>query len=161
MNKVRFVIFLLVLIAIMVIFAVFVLYLIGNRSQGPDVLTINFTYQPGSCYANPCSEKVFVKKNGYVIIDTRVGENFEETSNNESRYVYALNRLIDSEDFSSISSNKYDGTCPPPQYNGSRVVYVFNTSEGNITIDNCAVLINQSAPLFNQIQIMLNSINSQ
>lgn len=112
---------------------------------------------------NACSTTTIIKNNGTILIIPSVYFNGSTNSLNtpfigtlNSTELYKLTTLINSENFSALSSHPFTGTCPTA-YDGQEVVYTFNTSNGNKTIDNCKIAINSTDNLFKEINLILTA----
>lgn len=126
---------------------------ISNNSL-ETLLTIDS--RGGLCPYGECNSKIEIRENSsytYKFGDGKevVGELLISDVNN-------LAKLIKKEDFVSIKSKKFTGTCPTA-YDGQELIYTFFPSKE--TISSCTYAISGDSPLFKLIGSLLSAIYSK
>jgi hypothetical protein len=162
-NLKQKVIFLIIAILAVCLITLLIIFPVGGMAGGTTSLgsapLMSIHTGGGLCPYGGCSAFIIIKRNGLVLNGTGGSKSITTRKLNNTEII-KLTGLINSENFSVLISHKFTGTCPTA-YDGQESIYVFNTSNGNVTIDSCVVAINYTDPLFSEINLIISSVNKQ
>lgn len=106
----------------------------------------------GLCPGNvTCSSRISIQSDGSWITDSNTKGKISLSK------IEKLENLIDSTDFAAMKEKKFTDTCPTA-YDGQESIYTFYTLSGEERISSCETEIDNNAPLFKEINIILDDI---
>ncbi len=116
----------------------------------PSQQLVSINVRGGLCPNGECSSTTEIKRDGTVLTGGKTKKILDNAQ------ITKLANLVDNQDYNTLKNQKFTGQCPTT-YDGSEIIYTFNTNYGTEIISSCEVVIDQDSPLFYEInQIIPN-----
>lgn len=144
------------LILICILFMVVVFSVITSQAQSvaqdQKKVVLRINSEGGLCPYGGCYSEVLLYNDGTGLFSK--GPTEEKPFVIDSKELNELLTFIKGTNFEAIRKSKFIGECSTA-YDGTKFIYTFSTSQGEIILDSCENVIDEQSPLFKVIQRIL------
>jgi hypothetical protein len=123
---------------------------------GADATVLTIRTRGGHCMNGECWSEKQIKANGSFTAADSTGA--QKTGTLDAARVAELIEQIAATDFEQLKVQPFTGTCPIA-FDGQEYIYTFQTLSGPQTIESCAVGIDETSPLFQNIAGLVEVMN--
>ncbi len=121
-----------------------------SATNTPSQQLVSINVRGGLCPNGECSSTTEINRDGTVLTGGKTKAILDKAQ------ITKLVNLVDTQDYKTLKAQKFTETCPTA-YDGSEIIYTFNSRSGTEVISSCEVVIDQDSPLFYEInQIIPN-----